>query len=128
MDDHLVDEAAEEGLLLLRRQAVLAPEFRDRLASLEQGLSFLGTELLGSPRLLLFLPESLFGILEVPQRRFPTPFQLGSHQAVVPGGLVVLPLSQARLVAAPLDLLPLGLRDLLSLPPQRGHCPALHGH
>jgi len=48
---------------------------------------------------LLLVPESLFGILEFPQRRFPTPLQLGGHQAVVRVGLVVLSLGQAGLVA-----------------------------
>ena len=116
MDDDLVDEAAEEGLLLLRRQAVLTPELRDRLAGPEEGFSFLGTEPLRGSGLLLLVPEPLLGVLEFPQRRFPTPLQLGGHQAVVRVGLVVLPLGQAGLVAEPLDLLPLRLLHLLSRP------------
>src|SRR5262245_9067803 len=127
MDDHLVDEAGEEGLLLLRPQAVLTPEHRDRLAGLEEGFSFLGTEpFRGSGWvLLLFLPQPLFGILEVSQRRFPAPFQLGGHQAVVRVGLVVLPLGQAGLVAEPIDRLSLGLLDLVGLPAEGGHGPVL---
>ena len=71
--------------------------------------------------MLLLVPEPLLGVLEFPQRRFPTPLQFGGHQAVVRVGLVVLPLGQAGLVAEPLDLLPLRLPDLLRRPAEGGH-------
>src|SRR5262245_17469178 len=64
--DHLVDEAAEEGLLLLRRQPALTPQLRELLAGLQKGRAFLGAEDLGRSRLLLFALAFLFGVLEVP--------------------------------------------------------------
>src|SRR5262249_45002272 len=113
MHDYLVDEAAEKGLLLRRRQAALTPQLRDLLAGLEKGRALPGAKDLGGSRLLLFALELLFGILEVPQRRLPASLQLSGHQAVVRVGLVVLPLRQAGLVAQPLDLLLLGLPHVL---------------
>src|SRR6516165_7330136 len=125
MDDHLVDEAAEEGLLLLRRQAILTPELRYRLAGAKEGVSFLGTEPLWRSGLLLLVTKPRFGVLELPQRRFPTPFQLGGHEAVVRVGLVVLPFGQTGLVAKTLDLLSLRLLQLLLVLAERGHGPAI---
>jgi hypothetical protein len=48
VDHDLVDEAPEEGLLVLRRELVPVPQVGDLLPGLEKGLPILGAHRLGS--------------------------------------------------------------------------------
>lgn len=105
VDDDLVEEAAQEGLLLSGRQQVLPPQFRDLLSGPEKDFSVLGAERFGGRGVLLFVAEAFLGVLEFSKRRFPAPLQFGGHQAVVRVRLVELPFGQARLIAEALELL-----------------------
>src|SRR5262245_35617384 len=75
MDDDLVDETAQERLLLLRCQQVLPPQFRDLPTGPEEGFPVLGAERLVGRRLLLVVPATLLGVLEFAQRCLPASLQ-----------------------------------------------------
>jgi len=105
VDHHLVDKATQERLLLLGRQQVLPPQFRELLPGPDKGFPVLGAERFADGRLQLLVPAALVSVLEFAQGRLPTPLQFSGHQAIIRVRLVELPFGQTSLVAEAFELL-----------------------
>src|SRR5262249_40562274 len=113
MDDDLVDQAPEQRLPLLAREAVGLPPLRDLSPGLREHPSRLGVELIKLHMITLLSLDRVLGLLQLAERCLPAFLQLAGHEAVVGVGLLVLALGQAGLVPEPFELLPTCPAELL---------------
>jgi hypothetical protein len=110
MDDHFVDETAQERLLLGPVEDAGLPDRGQPLTQVKQSRPQSRVEWNGLLVLLeLLKPRLLLGGFERAQRLFPALLQFGSHQAIIWVYPAELPLHQAGVIAQPLQLLGVGL-------------------